>query len=95
MIDPFDRSRSNRFLRKGASPRVPAAAPASKEVTAETTGGHGMARLERVLLVATLSATVALGGCGALAPAPYNGRESCQGVGGIYTSDGRCLAGNV
>jgi len=102
MIDPFDRSRSNQFLRKGASPRVPAAAPASKEVTAETTtrswttaGGHGMARLERVLLVATLSATVALGGCGALAPAPYNGRESCQGVGGIYTSDGRCLAGNV
>jgi len=95
MIDPFDRSRSNRFLRKGASPRVPAAAPASKEETAETAGGHGMARLERVLLVATLSATVALGGCGALAPAPYNGRESCQGVGGIYTSDGRCLAGNV
>jgi len=95
MIDPFDRSRSNRFLRKGASPRVPAAAPASKEVIAETAGGHGMGRLERVLLVATLSATVALGGCGALAPAPYNGRESCQGVGGIYTSDGRCLAGNV
>jgi len=54
-----------------------------------------MARLERVLLVATLSATVALGGCGVLAPAPYNGRESCQGFGGIYTSDGRCLAGNV
>jgi len=26
---------------------------------------------------------------------PYNGRESCQGVGGIYTSDGRCLAGNA
>jgi hypothetical protein len=53
-----------------------------------------MSRLERVLLVATLSATV-LGGCGTLAPAPYNGRESCQGVGGIYTSDGRCLAGNA
>ncbi len=53
-----------------------------------------MARLERVLLVATLSAVV-LGGCGALAPVPYNGRESCQGVGGIYTSDGRCLAGNA
>jgi len=54
-----------------------------------------MARLERVLLVATLSATVLLGGCGALAPVPYNGRESCRGVGGIYTSDGRCLAGNA
>ncbi len=102
MIDPFDRSRSNQFLRKGASPRVPATAPASKEVTAETTarsrmtaGGHGMGRLERVLLAVALSATVVLGGCATLALAPYNGRESCQGVGGIYTSDGRCLAGNA
>jgi hypothetical protein len=54
-----------------------------------------MGKLERVLLAATLSATVVQGGCGALASAPYNGRESCQGVGGIYTSDGRCLAGNA
>ena len=54
-----------------------------------------MSRLQRVLVVGPLSATVVLGGCGALAPAPYNGRESCQGVGGIYTSDGRCLAGNA
>ncbi len=54
-----------------------------------------MGRLERVLLAATLSATVVQGGCGALASAPYNGRESCQGVGGIYTSDGRCHAGNA
>ena len=51
-----------------------------------------MGKLERVLLIAALSATVVLGGCAALASAPYDGRESCQGVGGIYTSDGRCLA---
>jgi hypothetical protein len=54
-----------------------------------------MGRLERVLLAVALSATVVLGGCATLARAPYNGRESCQGVGGIYTSDGRCLAGNA
>jgi hypothetical protein len=54
-----------------------------------------MGRLERVLLMVALSATVVLGGCAALAPAPYNGRESCQGVGGIYTSDGRCIGGNA
>ena len=55
-----------------------------------------MGRLERALLAVALSATVVvLGGCATLALAPYNGRESCQGVGGIYTSDGRCLAGNA
>lgn len=54
-----------------------------------------MARLERVLLVAALGATMVLGGCAALAPAPYNGRLSCQGVGGTYTADGRCQAGNA
>lgn len=54
-----------------------------------------MGRLERVLLIAALSATVVLGGCAALDSTPYDGRESCQGVGGIYTSDGRCLAGNA
>ena len=49
----------------------------------------------RVLLAAVVSAAVLLGGCGTLKLAPYNGRESCQGVGGIYTADGRCLAGNA
>ena len=48
-----------------------------------------------LLAMAALSAAVVMGGCGALAPVPYSGRESCQGVGGIYTSDGRCLAGNA
>jgi hypothetical protein len=41
-----------------------------------------------------LAVAVVLGGCG-LHLAPYNGRQSCDGVGGIYTSDGRCLAGNA
>ena len=41
-----------------------------------------------------LVATLLLGGC-SLSPTPYNGRQSCQGVGGTYTSDGRCLAGNA
>jgi hypothetical protein len=58
-----------------------------------------MARLvsaRGLLAMAALSAAVVVGGCAALTtPTPYNGRESCQGVGGIYTSDGRCLAGNV
>lgn len=48
-----------------------------------------------LLAMAALSAAVVMGGCAGLAPVPYNGRESCQGVGGIYTSDGRCVAGNA
>jgi hypothetical protein len=36
-----------------------------------------------------------LGGCAGLSPTPYNGRESCDGVGGIYTADGRCLGGSA
>jgi hypothetical protein len=35
-----------------------------------------------------------LGGC-SLSSTPYNGRQSCQGAGGTYTSDGRCLGGNA
>jgi hypothetical protein len=48
----------------------------------------------RVAIVFVLFAAVLLGGC-SLSSTPYNGRESCQGVGGTYTSDGRCLAGNA
>ena len=47
----------------------------------------------RARLAAVLIAAVALGGCG-LSPTPYNGRESCSGVGGSYTSDGRCIGGS-
>ena len=45
-------------------------------------------------LAIVVLAAVLFGGCG-LQPAPYNGRQSCQGVGGTYTSDGRCLAGSA
>jgi hypothetical protein len=48
-----------------------------------------------VMLGASLLAATLLSGCGALHPTPYDGRESCQGVGGIYTADGRCLGGNA
>jgi hypothetical protein len=48
------------------------------------------AALGALLLTAAL-----LAGCGELHPTPYNGRESCDGVGGIYTTDGRCLGGNA
>ena len=47
----------------------------------------------RGLLAAVLIAAVALGGC-SLSTTPYNGRESCSGVGGSYTSDGRCVGGS-
>lgn len=46
----------------------------------------------RTLLAAAVIAA-ALGGCG-LSTTPYNGRESCSGVGGSYTSDGRCIGGS-
>ena len=45
------------------------------------------------LLIAVVIAAAALGGCG-LSPTPYNGRESCNGVGGSYTADGRCIGGS-
>jgi hypothetical protein len=47
----------------------------------------------RALLAAVVIAAAALGGCG-LSATPYNGRESCDGVGGSYTSDGRCIGGS-
>jgi hypothetical protein len=48
-----------------------------------------------VALGVMLLIAASLGGCGELRPTPYNGRESCDGVGGTYTADGRCLAGNA
>jgi hypothetical protein len=48
-----------------------------------------------VALGALLLITALLGGCGELHLTPYNGRESCDGVGGIYTADGRCLGGDA
>jgi hypothetical protein len=57
----------------------------------EATVSHPGRRLAVAIL---LLATALTGGCG-LQLAPYNGRQSCQGVGGTYTSDGRCLAGSA
>ena len=49
----------------------------------------------RIVLGAVLFLAAVIGGCAGLHPTAYNGAESCEAVGGIYTSDGRCLAGNV
>ena len=48
-----------------------------------------------VALGACALAAQLLSGCAGLSPTPYNGRESCDGVGGIYTADGRCLGGTA
>jgi len=70
-----------------------------RHVQPQEDGGRSeMARLvstRGLLAMVALSVAVVVAGCAALTPVPYNGRESCQGVGGTYTSDGRCLAGNV
>jgi len=55
----------------------------------------GRIRILWLVLGAMLLAAALLGGCADLHPTPYNGRESCDGVGGIYTGDGRCLGGNA
>jgi hypothetical protein len=35
-----------------------------------------------------------LGGCADWSQTPYNPKQACDGVGGFFTADGRCLAGN-
>lgn len=47
------------------------------------------------VLGAVALAAQLLSGCAGLSPTPYNARESCDGVGGIYTADGRCLGGSA
>ncbi len=49
----------------------------------------------RVLLGAVLAAAALLAGCAGWSQTPYNGRQACESVGGIYTADERCLAGNI
>jgi len=51
-------------------------------------------RLARLGLAAVLAAAALLAGCG-LPQTPYNGQQACDAVGGIYTADGRCQAGNI
>jgi hypothetical protein len=46
------------------------------------------------ITVSLVVAAVLLGGCASWQLAPYNGRAVCEVAGGIYTGDGRCLAGS-
>jgi len=48
----------------------------------------------RIALWLVLAASVLLGGCAGWTGTPYNGQQACDIVGGIYTPDGRCQAGN-
>ena len=47
----------------------------------------------QVLLMVMLLAAALTAGCG-ISSTPYNGQQACDIVGGRYTPDGRCLAGN-
>jgi len=49
----------------------------------------------RVILGMLLVAGALLGGCASWPQTPYNGRQACDIVGGFYTADGRCIAGNT
>jgi hypothetical protein len=49
----------------------------------------------RITIGALVLTAVLLGGCGELHPTAYNGAESCDAVGGWYTADGRCIAGDT
>jgi hypothetical protein len=49
----------------------------------------------RILLLLVLAAAAALTGCAGISTTPYNAAESCVAIGGTYTADGQCLAGNM
>jgi hypothetical protein len=51
--------------------------------------------VKATVVVGAALAAALLAGCGSLHLAPYNGRESCDGVGGTYTADGRCEGGSA
>lgn len=48
----------------------------------------------RALCAVILLGAAFVAGCAGLPQTPYNGELACQSVGGRYTGDGRCLAGN-
>ncbi len=49
----------------------------------------------RIRLGALFLATAVLGGCG-LSTTPYNARQACEAVGGMYGGDGgQCAVGNM
>ena len=48
----------------------------------------------RLLLGLVLTASLLLAGCAGMPPsAPYNPEQACLAVGGLYSRDGRCIAG--
>ena len=48
------------------------------------------------VLGALLLAAAVLGGCAGLSTTPYNARQACEAVGGIYGGeDGQCAVGNM
>jgi hypothetical protein len=49
----------------------------------------------RIMVGAMIVGAMLLGGCAGWSQTPFNGRQACDAVGGEYTSDGRCLAGNM
>jgi hypothetical protein len=50
----------------------------------------------RIVLGALLLATAVLGGCAGLSTTPYNARQACEAVGGLYGGDGgQCAVGNM
>jgi hypothetical protein len=49
----------------------------------------------RIMPGALLLAATVLGGCG-LSTTPYNARQACEAVGGMYGGDGgQCQVGNM
>lgn len=48
-----------------------------------------------IIVGAVIGLAMALGGCPGWSQTPFNKRQACDAVGGEYTSDGRCLAGNM
>ena len=49
----------------------------------------------RIVLGTLLLAAAVLGGCG-LSTTPYNARQACEAVGGLYGGDGgQCAVGNM
>jgi len=48
----------------------------------------------RILLGAVLMVVMLMAGCAGWSQTPFNARQSCDAVGGWYTPDGRCRAGN-
>ena len=50
----------------------------------------------RIVLGALLLAAAVLGGCAGWSMTPYNARQACEAVGGLYGGDGgQCAVGNM